>query len=254
MTPASERVFRQHAKKLTTPKAYLKGLGQDSFGLFRQGQKSTRPQATIEATYVLAWHKADLLQELHLQEDDCFEISPQGLAHLRRFQAGGLFIAQHKGLSKAGPEAPAKQTQTTPLQWLQARRQDKRFGLQDIEFEAGNRLGQDYDCAAYQPRQTMDWLRPVFVDGTPSSGEPNFAGHLLDARKRLDAALAYIGPGLSDVAVAICCAEVGLEDCERGFALPKRSGKLMLKMALMRLSVHYGLQSTAAAAASFRMR
>jgi hypothetical protein len=74
----------------------------------------------------------------------------------------------------------------------------------------------------------------------------------LDARKRLDAALAYVGPGLADVAIAICCAEVGLEDCERGFELPKRSGKLMLKMALMRLSVHYGLQS--AAAASFRMR
>ena len=96
-------------------------------------------------------------------------------------------------------------------------------------------------------------LYDVFGHGSSASGEPHFAGKLLDARKRLDAALAYVGPGLADVAIAICCAEVGLEDYERGFELPKRSGKLMLKMALMRLSVHYGLQSTAATA-SFRMR
>jgi hypothetical protein len=249
MTPASERIFRQHGKKLSAPQAYLEELADGRFGLFRAGQKSGKPQAIIDAADVVAWQNADLLQG-----DISLEISPQGRAHLRRFVAGGAFMAQHKGLACAAHDSAVTQTQTTPLQWLQARQKDKHFGLQDIEFEAGHRLAQDYDHAAYQPRQTMDWQRPVFVDGTPPTGEPNFAGSLLDARKKLDAALAYMGPGLSDVALAICCAEVGLEDCERGFFLPKRSAKLMLKMALMRLSVHYGLQSAAAAAASFRMR
>ena len=249
MTPASERVFRQHGKKLSAPKIYLEPLDADTYGMFREGQASAKPQARLEAVFVLAWRHAELVQG-----DRVLQLSPLGRAHLRRFQAGGAFVAQHKQLQAAAHDKTVSQTQTSPLQWLQARRQDSRFGLQEIEFEAGHRLGKDYDCAAYQPRQTMDWQRPVFVDGSAASGEPNFAGSLLDARKRLEAALAYVGPGLADVAVAICCAEVGLEDCERGFALPKRSGKLMLKMALMRLSVHYGLQSAAAAAASFRMR
>ena len=84
--------------------------------------------------------------------------------------------------------------------------------------------------------------------------EPEPGLHALEARRRLKEATDYIGPGLSEVAVAICCAEVGLEACEQGFALPQRSGKIMLKMALMRLSVHYGYQTADAAAASFRMR
>jgi hypothetical protein len=67
-------------------------------------------------------------------------------------------------------------------------------------------------------------------------------------------ALAYIGPGLADMAVDVCCSELGLEATEKKFALPRRSAKIMLKLALMRLALHYGYQSASAAAASFRMR
>lgn len=157
MTPASERIFRQHGKKLSAPQAYLEGLADGRFGLFRAGQKSGKPQAIIDAADVVAWQKADLLQG-----DISLEISPQVRAHLRRFVAGGACIAHHKGMACAAHDSAVTQTQTTPLQWLQARQQDKHFGLQDIEFEAGHRLAQDYDHAAYQPRQTMDWQRPFF--------------------------------------------------------------------------------------------
>jgi hypothetical protein len=56
------------------------------------------------------------------------------------------------------------------------------------------------------------------------------------------------------MAVEVCCCESGLEATEKKYALPRRSAKLMLKLALMRLSVHYGYQSASTAAASFRMR
>ena len=85
-------------------------------------------------------------------------------------------------------------------------------------------------------------------------GAPDVPTHVLDARRQLQAALEYTGPGLAEVALAVCCSEIGLEECEHDMALPKRSGKLMLKMALTRLSIFYGLQSAAAAAASLRMR
>lgn len=100
----------------------------------------------------------------------------------------------------------------------------------------------------------MDWSRPVCVDGSASNKADDIPQGVLDAQKRLAQALAYIGPGLADMAVEVCCYESGLEVTEKKYALPRRSAKLMLKLALMRLAVYYGYQSASAAAASFRMR
>ncbi len=249
MTPASQRIFRQHAKKLMATKAYLIARDDECFGLFREGQKSQTPHAKIKADYVTDWLKADLLEG-----SSRLSLSPQGRAYLNRFLNGGDFLAQHKLITPSKHNDAARQTQTTPLQWLQSRRPAHRLGISDVQFEAGHQLSRDYDRAALPPRQTMDWQRPIFVDGGRSQSDNDISEVMLDARRRFEDALLYVGPGLSDVAVAICCAEVGLEECERGFELPKRSAKLLLKMALMRLSVHYGLQSARDAAASFRMR
>lgn len=252
MTPANKRILRQYGKKLMQPTAYLSFYDDAHFGLYREGQKTGKPQAKIETVHVMAWEKADLVhgrQRLYLSE--------VGRAFLRRQngeQGVSAFLAQHKLTKEATHDASLRQTQTAPLQWLRARKQDKRFGLKDVDFEAGEMLAQIYDRAAFHPRQTMNWQRTVFVDGASSYAAVDAPSHVLDARRKLNAALEYVGPGLSDVALAVCCAEVGLEECERGFALPKRSGKLMLKMALTRLSVFYGLQTADAAAASLRMR
>ena len=99
-----------------------------------------------------------------------------------------------------------------------------------------------------------DRSRPVYVDGGASNKADDIPQGLLDAQKRVAQALAYIGPGLADMAVDVCCCESGLEATEKKYALPRRSAKIMLKLALMRLSVHYGYQSASAAAASFRIR
>lgn len=252
MTPANNRILRQYGKKLMQPTAYLALFDDAHFGLYREGQKAGKPRVKIETVHVEAWQKADLLhgaQKLYLSE--------VGRAFLRRQQSDtgvSAFLEQHKLTEAAAHDASLRQTQTAPLQWLKARKQDKRFGLRDVDFEAGEMLAQIYDRAAFHPRQTMNWQRTVFVDGISSFAAVDAPSHVLDARRKLNAALDYVGPGLSDVALAVCCAEVGLEECERGFALPKRSGKLMLKMALTRLSVFYGLQTADAAAASLRMR
>ena len=102
----------------------------------------------------------------------------------------------------------------------------------------------------------IDWSRPICDGGQGSNGEGADAAlaHAIDARRKLQAALDYVGPGLADMLVSICCEAHGLEECEKLFALPQRSAKLMLKLGLMRLSVFYGLQSASAASASFRIR
>lgn len=246
MTPADERILRQISKKLSQSTSYLRELDGGRFGLFRRAQKSPKPLAVVDTRHIIAWQRADLLTgTIDLT------LSAAGRAFLNRARGG--FLAQHKLLVE-GDETGVIVAQATPLQWLRARPQGKKFGLVDAEFTAGERLAVDYDSAAFHPRQTMDWQRPVFVEGGSRDFVPDVPARIIDARRRLEDALDYIGPGLADVAVAICCAEVGLEVCERGFSLPKRSAKVILKMALMRLSVHYGYQSAAAAAASFRIR
>lgn len=179
---------------------------------------------------------------------------------MRRYLSGDTeeqFLAQHRLIGPAGGEGAVagaiRQTRSAPLQWLTARKQAKGYGLQSVDFAAGETLARDFDRAAFHPKQTMNWQGMVFVDAG-ASGALDVSVQVLDARRKLQAALDYTGPGLAEVALAVCCSEIGLEECERDMALPKRSGKLMLKMALTRLSVFYGLQSAAAAAASLRMR
>ena len=61
------------------------------------------------------------------------------------------------------------------------------------------------------------------------------------ARDRVMAALSSLGPGLSDVALRVCCFLEGLEACERRMGWSARSGKVVLKLSLQRLADHYGL-------------
>lgn len=252
MGPADQRILRQYGKKLMHKHAYLRPLDTAHFGLFRMAQKSPHPQVEIAATHIAAWRKADLLQG-----EERLSVSRTGRAYLRRLMAEHreeAFRAQHMPVGPARVKDAVRQVQSSPLQWLRARKAAGGFGLHDIDFEAGEALMRDYDRAAFHPRQTMNWQKPVFVDGGQSTAMADAPAHIIDARRKLQAALDYAGPGLAEVALAVCCAEIGLEECERGFDLPKRSGKLMLKMALTRLSVFYGLQSAAAAAASLRIR
>jgi hypothetical protein len=100
----------------------------------------------------------------------------------------------------------------------------------------------------------MNWQRPIGVAPVAKDYGANEPAHVLDARRRLNDALDYLGPGLDEMMLAICCYEQGLEACENVFSLPRRSAKMVLKLGLLRLSVFYGLQSAKAAAASFRIR
>ena len=64
------------------------------------------------------------------------------------------------------------------------------------------------------------------------------------ARDRVAKALSSLGPGLSDVVLRVCCFLEGLEACERRMGWSARSGKVVLKIALQRLTEHYGLGVT----------
>ncbi|MEH3102315.1 MAG: DUF6456 domain-containing protein [Sphingomonas phyllosphaerae] len=121
----------------------------------------------------------------------------------------------------------------SPLAWLAARQL-----VTARQNEAGERLQADYERAALAPAVTMRWTPRV--DGGGGQAEPAVAQ--LAAKRRFDAAIAAVGPGLSDVLWRVVCAGETLPDSERALGWPTRSGRLVLTLALDRLAHHYGLR------------
>ncbi len=78
------------------------------------------------------------------------------------------------------------------------------------------------------------------VDGGAGQGLDPTAAHLA-AKRRFDAAIAGVGPGLCDVLWRVVCASEGLPVAEKALGWPVRSGRLVLTMALDRLADHYRL-------------
>ncbi len=128
----------------------------------------------------------------------------------------------------------------SPLQSL-ARRRDKTgqpFLTPDL-VAAGERLREDFELAQMGPRIAQNWER--FLNGgvrgdIATSGE---GGGSAAARKRVTGALSDLGPGLGDVVLRCCCFLEGMEAAERRMGWSARSGKIVLRIALLRLKRHY---------------
>lgn len=133
----------------------------------------------------------------------------------------------------------------TPLGWLRARR-DKSGNplITQEQFDAGERLRADFTRAQLAARTTANW---DFANVGASRGRrsPQAVAELSDtaiaAKKRFFAALDDLGDDMSQIVLNVCCLESGLEAAERQLGWPRRSGKLVLQMALTRLARHYGL-------------
>lgn len=126
----------------------------------------------------------------------------------------------------------------SPLTWLRAR------GHVDArQFEAGERLRADYETASLGARVTMRWdalPRAPQRCGPAEDLDPTLAQ--VSARRRFDAAVSSVGPGLRDILWRVVCAGEGLSAAEKGLGWPSRAGKLVLGLALDRLADHYGLR------------
>ncbi|WP_187431882.1 hypothetical protein ROLI_021850 [Roseobacter fucihabitans] len=129
----------------------------------------------------------------------------------------------------------------SPLTAL-ARRRDKNGEnfLDDDLVTVGERLREDFELAQMGPRVTQNWDRFLTSGGcgsfVPDSGVGDGPSN---ARKRVADALADLGPGLSDVVLRCCCYLEGLETAEKKLGWSARSGKIVLRIALMRLKRHY---------------
>ena len=189
-----------------------------------------------------------------------YEITAAGRAALRRLlvdeQAarGGLaeaparFADQHRDWGErqvAEEDGTSRRVRynmaESPLSILARRREkDGTPFLAPELVTAGERLREDFELAQMGPRVTQNWDRFL----TAGSERGSFAntgpgGGPEAARARVAAALAELGPGLGDMVLRVCCFLEGLEAAEKRMGWSARSGKIVLRIALMRLRRHY---------------
>lgn len=123
----------------------------------------------------------------------------------------------------------------SPLAWLA-----RRGHLTERQVTAGERLRTDHGLSGLGARVTMRWdVAPADSRGRSGGGADRQMLGGIDARRRFDAALAAVGPGLADILWRVACEGEGLSVAERGLGWPARAAKLVLGMALDRLADHY---------------
>ncbi|NRB04434.1 MAG: helix-turn-helix domain-containing protein [Rhodobacteraceae bacterium] len=149
-----------------------------------------------------------------------------------------------KSIHEPGAKTPRRvkyNVAESPLAAL-ARRKDKdgQPFLSEDQVAAGERLREDFELAHMGPRVAQNWER--FLTGGARTGITNVSqvGTGPDAaRARVTAALDALGPGLADVALRCCCYLEGVAKAETRMGWSARSGKVVLRIALMQLHRHY---------------
>ncbi|MDX1781384.1 MAG: DUF6456 domain-containing protein [Thalassovita sp.] len=127
----------------------------------------------------------------------------------------------------------------TPLTLL-ARRKDRNgnpFLSADL-VAAGERLREDFELSRIGALAVQGWDH-VLSTAERDPGHPDDGYGPGAARERIAKALRDLGPGLGDVALRCCCYLEGLEAAEKRMGWSARSGKIVLRIALQRLKLHY---------------
>ncbi|MDR5653243.1 DUF6456 domain-containing protein [Xinfangfangia sp. LG-4] len=187
-----------------------------------------------------------------------YEITAAGRAALRRLleeeargrpglaDAGAAFAGQHRDWDEreVAEEGGARRIRyniaESPVAVL-GRRRDKDgqpFLTPDL-VAAAERLREDFELAQMGPRVAQNWDRFLTGADRGGFGGAGPAEGPRAARDRVAAALRDLGPGLGDMVLRCCCFLEGLETAERRMGWSARSGKIVLRIALMRLKRHY---------------
>ncbi|UWQ20267.1 DUF6456 domain-containing protein [Jannaschia sp. W003] len=170
----------------------------------------------------------------------------------RRTEARGMAEAHSPFLAQQGdyaeitrPGAEGDETlrvnlAESPLGAL-ARRKDRDgrpFLPRDL-LVAGETLRGDFEAAQMGPRLGQNWERFLTAGTRGDFGARGPCEGPSDARAQVAAALRALGPGLGDVALRVCCYLEGIEAAEKRMGWAARSGKVVLRIALQRLHMHY---------------
>ena len=237
------REARRVLRKLADAKARLVQTRDGRWAVLQHSDaRSGRVKTSTEM--VAAFRKRGWLEA---SGSDSLVLSAAGRVWLTGDLSGAdPFAAQHQLLrsrtvtNERGEEISVVVNEgESPLGWLKAR------GVIDgRQFEAGEKLRRDFTLARLEPRLCRDLSAPL-VDGRGPTN-PVLPDTVLAAKQRFSKALSAVGPGLSDLLFELCCALKGLEAVETQNGWPRRSGKVVLALALDRLAAHYGISEAPA--------
>lgn len=143
-------------------------------------------------------------------------------------------ILQERRLAGPGHRSVTVNIAESPLGWLAARGR-----ISDRQLVAGETLRADYERAQLGASTTMRWDVAPRTTRAGGAVAPDPTSSQIDAKRRFDAAVAHVGPGLTDVLWRVVCAGEGLAEAERALGWPARAGKLVLGLALDRLADFY---------------
>jgi transposase-like protein len=225
--------------------------------------KGTLRIAVLERDVAQAFALKDWIAVAQSGRVTTYEITASGRAMLRRLLEGDAisgrgtateggppagfaeaqapFAAQHRDWAEGRSARGRINLAESPLGIL-ARRRDKEgtpFLAPEL-VSAGERLREDFELAQMGPRVAQNWER--FLTGGDRGSyrvEGALGGGSERARDRVALALRDLGPGLGDMALRCCCFLEGLETAEQRLGWSARSGKIVLRIALIRLKRHY---------------
>jgi hypothetical protein len=239
------REARRVLRKLADPKARLAQRADGAWVVIQRGDPQSGRVKT-GAPYVAAFRARGWIDPLPPPEA-ALVLSKAGRAWILGELGVDAFAAQHRTLrvrairDDSGEETiVAENDAESPLGWLKS-----RGAISDAQFEAGERLRRDYTIARLEPRMCIDLTAPVVLGSGGAANAAVMPDAVLAAKQRFAKAMSAVGPGLSDLLFDMCCALRGLESIEQDKRWPRRSGKVVLGLALDRLATHYGLNHNA---------
>ncbi|CUH88413.1 hypothetical protein PH5382_02349 [Phaeobacter sp. CECT 5382] len=153
--------------------------------------------------------------------------------------------------SRSGSRPGAKERRAryglgeTPLDTL-ARLVDKSGApfLEKDLVQAGKRLREDFELAQIGDQLAQSQAVFSVSESCGRSASVHISPLSKAAKTRATAALVAMGSGLSDIALRCCCYLEGLEAAERQLGWSARSGKIVLRIALLQLKSHYEQMDT----------
>lgn len=182
-------------------------------------------------------------------------LTPSGRLLIRRLLLNdGEFVGQHQTrteeqlLDKGQKKQVLINHSECPLVWLAQRKtKNGKPLIEPYQLASGERLRAAFEKSHMAPQITQNWGRLASsISKQNKTGLPdlNLSEAAITAKRNFFAALDAVGPELSGILVDVCCEHRGLEDAEKKRGWPKRSGKIILSMALTRLARHYGFIAT----------
>ncbi|HXJ00441.1 MAG TPA: DUF6456 domain-containing protein [Micropepsaceae bacterium] len=216
------------------------------YALMAPGREGVKQRLIVSAVLVEAFLRRDWIAPA-LERAQWFVLSDPGLGWVKRALADeNPFATQHRIETRRAIAAPDGTSRTltvndgeSPLGWLFRRKgPDGRPLITEWQFKAGERLRTDFTLAQLNPRLGVDLTAPV-VAGRRGAKSDTLSETVLAAKQRFARAIAFVGPGLSDLLIDVCCHLTGLEAAEKQKGWPQRSAKIVLQIALDRLVRHY---------------